>query len=246
MKTLYVTVNHNMRESTASLYKSLKPYERDDYDLHVIDNGSSPEEVSEFATIKLDQNVYYGGAFRCAVQLALDNRDKYDSLLFSVNTISLFGYNFVKSMRDYMFSNDNIGLVSPSVIAAGRVQNAWRHMHNWCSPEPRQVRWIDFQAPLIRTDLLSKIGDYPDFGIAYGYDLYTSIRAEELGYTAYVLDYVNVIHQQKETVKSGKAPFDQQAFGALALDGMWKGLQSVKLIDYANELRSWSNNYTPS
>ena len=50
MKTLAVIYNHNMPEITDSLWESLKPYERDDYDLILIDNGSRDDRKSKYTT----------------------------------------------------------------------------------------------------------------------------------------------------------------------------------------------------
>ena len=43
LKTLAVIYNHNLPEMTDKLWEELKPYERDDYDLILIDNGSTDE-----------------------------------------------------------------------------------------------------------------------------------------------------------------------------------------------------------
>ena len=79
MKTLAVIYNHNMPEITDSLWESLKPYEQDDYDLILIDNGSKQEGKSKYTTHETGQNTYFGGALNIALQFFLDS-NKYDSL----------------------------------------------------------------------------------------------------------------------------------------------------------------------
>ena len=50
MKTLAVIYNHNLPGMTDNLWEALKPYERDDYDLILIDNGSSDGGKSKYTT----------------------------------------------------------------------------------------------------------------------------------------------------------------------------------------------------
>lgn len=244
-KTLVVVLNHNFPEYTDRMYSYLKPYERKDYDLVILDNGSKENGKSQYTTVHLPENVFYGGGFRYSVNLVLANEDKYDSLLFTVNTLTLFGYNWVKSMREVMTSKDKVGIVSPSIIAHGTDQNAWPQMHNWGMKTPRKVRWVDFQSPLINIELLKIINPFPDFGIAYGYDVYAGIMAERNNFSSYVLDYVYAVHQKKETVKNNRTNFTLQEFSHKALEDMYKSFNELSLTKELNEMRAWGNKYTP-
>ena len=114
MKTLAVIYNHNMPEITDSLWESLKPYERDDYDLILIDNGSKPEGKSKYTTHETGQNTYFGGALNIALQFFLES-DKYDSLLSLNNDLILQGNNFIKTLREEMFKGD-YKIISPCVL----------------------------------------------------------------------------------------------------------------------------------
>ena len=73
MKTLAVIYNHNMPQITDSLWESLEPYKRDDYDLILIDNGSKPEGKSKYTTHETGQNTYFGGALNIALQFFLES-----------------------------------------------------------------------------------------------------------------------------------------------------------------------------
>lgn len=245
MKTLQVVLCHNLPDSADRIYENLAPYKRDDYDIILLDNGSKKEGRSKYTGIDLNTNAHFGGGFQYAVDLVLSNQDKYDSLLFTINTLSLFGYSWVKSLRHAMFNEERVGLVSPSIIAHGKEQNAWPQMHNWGLNVPRKVRWVDFQSPLIHVDILKKINTYPDFGLAYGYDVYTGIVVEEMGYKAYVLDYVYAVHQKKETFKTEKADITIQEYGSKSLKGMYEGFTKIGMVDKLNDMRNWASNYVP-
>ena len=105
MKTLVSILNHNLPEYTDYLYDNLSPYQSNIYDLIVIDNGSSSEKISKYTTHTLDSNSYMGGGFNAAMQLVLSS-DEYDSLLFLNNDLIVFGYEFVKTLREEMFNNN--------------------------------------------------------------------------------------------------------------------------------------------
>jgi hypothetical protein len=101
-KTAAIILNHNLPDYTDLLYESLKPYERDDYDLMVFDNGSTPEGRSKYTTYASETNGYFGGGFNAAMEIVLAD-EKYDSMLFLNNDLTVFGMNFVKSLRESMF-----------------------------------------------------------------------------------------------------------------------------------------------
>ena len=119
-------------------------------------------------------------------------------------------------------------------------------MHNWGLNVPRRVRWVDFQSPLINIDVLEKIETYPNFGLAYGYDVYTGIVVEEMGYKAYVLDYVYAVHQKKETFKTEKADISTEEYGTRSLKGMYDGFTKIGMIGKLNEMRAWASSYAPT
>jgi hypothetical protein len=50
-KTLAVILNHNLPDETNSLFESLEPYQNDDYDLVVVENGCSEDGKSDYSTI---------------------------------------------------------------------------------------------------------------------------------------------------------------------------------------------------
>ena len=73
-KSLVAILHFNSPQYTDTLYELLKPYEGDDYDLEVIDNGSSPTRTSKYTTMRLEENVYYGGGLDVTMQYFIDNK----------------------------------------------------------------------------------------------------------------------------------------------------------------------------
>ena len=133
-KTLAVIYNHNLPEMTDKLWEELKPYERDDYDLILIDNGSREDGKSKYTTHETGQNTYFGGALNIALDF-FTTAGTYDSLLSLNNDLVLQGNYFVKTLREEMFNNpwSDFKIVSPSVLQV-ESQCKWKYMHCWNSP----------------------------------------------------------------------------------------------------------------
>ena len=240
-KTLVVIYNHNLPDMTDSLWESLEPYKRDDYDMILIDNGSSSEGKSKYTTHETGQNTYFGGGINIAFQYFLDSGE-YDSLLSLNNDLILQGHNFVKTLREEMFNGD-YKIVSPSVLQI-ESQCKWKYMHCWNSSGIRDVKWVDFQAPLLHKDLIEKIGQYPDDLIyGWGQDMLSGIICEQEGWKVGVVDKCPLIHYSARTYKEGKSDLDLTTYCRKAEGGMFNYFQKENLIDKFHEFRHLSSNY---
>ena len=241
MKTLAVIYNHNMPEITDSLWENLKPYERNDYDLILIDNGSKPEGKSKYTTHETGQNTYFGGALNIALQFFLESGN-YDSLLSLNNDLILQGPNFVRTLRKEMFDHD-YKIVSPSVLQVNS-QCKWKYMHCWNSNKIREVKWVDFQAPLLHKDFIEKINQYPNELIyGWGQDVLSGIICEQEGWKVGVVDRCPLIHHSAQTYKAGKSDLDLTTYCRNAEGGMFGFFQKQGLMEKFNEFRHLSANY---
>ena len=241
MKTLAVIYNHNMPEITDSLWESLKPYERNNYDLILIDNGSRPEGKSKYTTHETGQNTYFGGALNIALQFFLESKE-YDSLLSLNNDLILQGPNFIQTLRKEMFDND-YKIVSPSVLQVNS-QCKWKYMHCWNSNKTRDVKWVDFQAPLLHKDFIEKVNQYPDELIyGWGQDVLSGIICEQEGWIVGVVDKCPLIHHSTQTYKEGKSDLDLTTYCRNAEGGMFNYFQNNGLIEKFHGFRHLSANY---
>tara|TARA_R110001592_G_scaffold182254_1_gene425397 strand:+ start:6269 stop:7003 length:735 start_codon:yes stop_codon:yes gene_type:complete len=242
MKTLAVIYNHNMPEITDSLWESLKPYEQDDYDLILIDNGSKQEGKSKYTTHETGQNTYFGGALNIALQFFLDS-NKYDSLLSLNNDLILQGPNFVRTLRQEMFDG-GYKIISPSVLQV-KSQCKWKSMHCWNSSTTRNVKWVDFQAPLLHKDFINHIKQYPEELIyGWGQDMLSGIICNQKGWKIGVVDKCPLIHHSAQTYKEGASDLDLTTYCRNAETGMFNYFNSQGLMDKFHEFRRLSSNYT--
>jgi GT2 family glycosyltransferase len=241
-KTCAFILNCNLPDYTDFLYESLKPYERTDYDLFVIDNGSSKEGKSKHTSLELEENVYFGGGFNAAMQYTLDNKE-YDSMMFLNNDLTVHPYNFVKALREEMLSGYDI--VSPSFYnVEPNKQCHWKSMHSWSAKDTRPVDYIDFQCPLISRRLLEEVKEISsDLLYGWGICFYFALLAKQKGWKLGMVDRCCVLHHNSLTVKRGVAGLDIPTYCRLAEEGQYKFFQKNNLLQDYTQLRTKAQTY---
>lgn len=243
-KTLAVILNHNRKDYTDRLYRSLKPYESSgNYDLVVFDNGSTQaNEISEHTTFRSEENTYYGGGLNIIFSVMLENT-QYDSLMVFNNDVIVHPYRFISTFRERLF-DENYHILSPSVLQPEEGQCFWPQMHNWGSPTTRQVKWVDFMCPMIKRELVEEIREYGlEMIYGWGQDVYSGIVCEQKEWKVGVLDVLTVIHLSAQTYKDAKSDINHSEYSNRATQGMHDFFNRVNLIHKMHEFRSWGMNY---
>jgi len=241
-KTCAFILNCNLPDYTDFLYESLKPYERTDYDLFVIDNGSSKEGKSKHTSLELEENVYFGGGFNAAMQYTLESKE-YDSMMFLNNDLTVHPYNFVEGLREEMLSGYDI--VSPSFYnVEPNKQCHWKSMHSWSAKDTRPVDYIDFQCPLISRRLLEEVKEISsDLLYGWGVCFYFALLAKQKGWKLGMVDRCCVLHHNSLTVKRGVAGLDIPTYCRLAEEGQYKFFQKNNLLQDYTQLRTKAQTY---
>lgn len=262
MKTAAIILNHNMPDYTDMVFNSLKPYERDDYDLFVLDNGSAPDGVSKNTSFVLEKNVYFGGGLNASMEFVKEN-PQYDSLLFVSNDLTIHPYNFVRTLREEMFEGTAVNEADEIAMlyGGGRVpkfdiiaptfyniepdkQCHWKSMHSHCSKETRSVDYVDFQCPLISRRLIEKIGGIdPDLMYGWGPCFFFALTCKKLGWKLGVVDRACILHHNSLTVKRGLAGLDIPTYCKLAEEGQRKFFIKTGLWEEFMELRGKMEKY---
>ena len=237
---LIATLNHNLPDLTDNLVTQLQ---RDplfkDCELMVVDNGSK-EALAKSTTHQLEQNIYFGGGFNVVLDYFLKSNHEY--LYFLNNDLIFHGPSFLTtSLKEAKQSN--AGVYSPAIINASTDQCHWKQMWNW-GKGLRAVKWVDFQCPLIRRDVLEIINYYPgDFIYGWGLDLYTGCITEQNEITTIVSDNHTICHLNSQTFKQNKIDIGVQEFCKNAefnMNNFFKNSQYFK--QYIN-LRTYGENY---
>lgn len=247
-KTFACILNLNLPTYTDWLYESLKPFEgQGNYDITVIDNGSTEKGKSKYTGFSLDSNVYFGGGFQSAVEYVLSS-DEYDSLLFLNNDLTLHGNGFVKTLRDEMF-NGNYGIISPTFINIDPdpiKQCHWKSMLNYYSTGVRDVPFIDLQGPLIRRDVLEryiKFETLPDLLYGWGIDALLAIICAHDSIKMGVVDRVSMLHHNSLTVRSGVSDLTIQTYCQLAEKGQFNFFSRNNMLKEFMEIRKKGESY---
>jgi hypothetical protein len=238
---LVVTLNHNLPEWTDNIVNQLS---RDPLfsqcELMVIDNGST-EPLATTTTHQLDQNIFFGGGLNAALEYFLSTN--HDYMYFLNNDLVFHGPQFLtQSLREAKESNASI--YSPSVINASKEQCHWKQMWNWGN-SIREVRWIDFQAPLIRKDIAEKIQHFPDELIyGWGLDFYAGCIGETFGFKTVVSDNNTIAHMNSLTFKENKINIGVNEFCRNAEGNMNQYFASSPYKDKYIELRKYGEQYS--
>lgn len=237
-KSLVAILHYNTVHYTDTLYEMLKPYERNDYDLAVIDNGSEPTKTSKYTTWRSEENVYYGGGLDMSIQMFIESPE-YDSFVLLNSDMIVHGYNFIKSLRDALFSREDLMIASPCVIQPEKNQCFWKQCHCWNSKEIRFVPFVDYQCALMKREFAEKV---QGFGSKYGWvqDLMTGIICEDNNWKIGVCDWIPIVHIGNGTVKETPTLSN---YNILAQQEMDNYFTSKGLVDRVNSLKSKSIGY---
>ena len=237
---LIATLNHNLPDLTDNLVEQLK---RDPLfescELMIVDNGSS-EPLAKSTTHRLEQNVFFGGGFNVVLDYFLSTN--HDYLYFLNNDLIFHGPSFLTtSLKEAKESE--AAVYSPSVINASIEQCHWKQMWNW-GKGLRQVKWIDFQCPLIRRDVLEIIKQYPNELIyGWGLDLYTGCITEQHGLFTIVSDNNTICHLNSQTFKQNKINIGVQDFCRNAESNMTNYFKGSNYYAKYWDLRSYGESY---
>jgi GT2 family glycosyltransferase len=237
---LIATLNHNLPEWTDNLVNQLK---RDSYfnkcELMVLDNGSQ-EPLAKSTTHRLDHNVFFGGGFNVVLEYFLQT--DHDYLYFLNNDLIFHGPAFLTtSLREAKESD--AAVYSPTVINASIDQCHWKQMWNW-GKGLREVRWIDFQCPLIRRDLLEKVQQFPhELIYGWGLDFYAGCVSETLGLRTIVSDNNTITHMNSLTFKENKINMGVNEFCRNAEKNMFDYFNNSEMNSLYLDLRQYGQNY---
>ena len=237
---LLATLNHNLPELTDNLVNQLK---RDPYfkqcELMVIDNGSS-EPLAKSTTHQLDTNIFFGGGINAAVDYFLST--DHDYLYFLNNDLIFHGTAFIsQSLAEAIQSK--AAVYSPAIINASVDQCHWKQMWNW-GKGLREVKWIDFQAPLIRRDVLELIKQYPQELIyGWGIDLYTGCITETRNLKTVVSDNNTICHLNSQTFAQKKVNIGVSEFCRNAETNMYNYFRNSEMNLLYLSLRQYGETY---
>jgi len=237
-KSLVIIIHHNTVQYTDPLYEMLKPYEREDYDLIVLDNGSDEGKSSKYTSVRSDENTGYGGGLDLSMRLLLED-PSYDSVAVLNSDLILHGYNCIRKLREQLFSRDDLMIVSPCVIQPTSNQCFWKAMHCWNAKEIRFIPAVDFQFVLMKREFVEKV---KSFGSKYGWvqDMIAGFVCEDNGWKIGICDWIPIVHLENGTVRANPHLSD---YNQKAQIEMTEYFRSKGLEERVKKLRNVYGNY---
>jgi hypothetical protein len=242
---LVATLNVNQPDLTNNLVEQVSKDKKISYEIMVLENGAT--EPSKYSTHISEKNYFYGGGLNLIIDYFL-NETTHDWLFVLNCDLIVHGQNFVSTMLSEAEKHD-VCQLSPAIINASIDQCYWKQMHNWMSGTTRYVEWIDFQAPLLRRDVLEKIKEYPiDLIYGWGNDILTGMVAEEMNLKTGVTDKVCVTHLNSQTMTKGIEDLDgnfitTQEYCKRAEHNMMSFMKSSNYFNKFNQFRHNAANY---
>jgi GT2 family glycosyltransferase len=237
---LIATLNHNLPLWTDNLVNQLqKDPTFKECELIVVDNGSK-EPLAKSTTHQLEENVFFGGGFNVVLDYFLTT--DHDYLYFLNNDLVFHGPSFLTTSLKEAKQSD-AAVYSPSVINASIEQCHWKQMWNW-GQGLRAVKWVDFQCPLIRRDVLEKIKQYPNELIyGWGLDFYTGCITEQHNLKTIVSDTNTITHMNSLTFKENKIDIGVSEFCRNAETNMYNYFRNSKMNTLYLSLRNYGEIY---
>ena len=197
---LVAILNHNLPDLTDNLasWVMKDPAVKE---LMVVDNGSNMDAPAKSTTHKLEENIFFGGGVNAIFEYFLQTDHDY---LYILNNDLLIHNNFItKSLR--AAKESDIAMYSPAVSNASIAQCHWKQMLNQGTDTIRDVKWIDWQAPLLRRDLVEAIQTFPiELVYGWGLDFYSGMVAEDNGLKVGVDDNNTITHLNSQTFEQNK------------------------------------------
>ena len=217
-RTFAIILNWNSGEMTAECIQSLLAKDSSDYEIVVVDNGSSDGSVEhlrrrfpEIPVLLQERNLGFAGGCNVGMRYALDKGAEFILLL---NNDTVVGKNFVRDLVEQAQAHRNAGMVSPKIyfwVSPDRFWWAGGAYSLWCGlPKhigrkekdtgqfelPRQIEWATGCALLIRAAALGVTGLFDQQIFGNGEDLDLSLRMKRAGYEIWYAPEARLWHKE--------------------------------------------------
>jgi GT2 family glycosyltransferase len=226
MTSVLITVlNWNGAEDTLECVESLKLQSYIDFNILVIDNGSSKvdyeklaplNEIENIEVIREEKNTGFAGGVNIGIQHAIDNSYEYVALFNNDATADI---NWLKNLHKEFTDDKQTSAVTglllhqdgKTIDSTGDYYSIWgmpfprsRGLPTNTAPQSEYVFSATGGATLYKTELFKQIGLFDASFFAYYEDVDVSFRAQLTGHKIYYTNDAVAYHKQGAT--SSKIP----------------------------------------
>lgn len=228
-KVSIIILNWNGKEDTIECIESLKHISYPNYDILLVDNGSTDgsveyfkEQYPEMEIIENRENLGFTKGNNIAIKKTIANNTDYILLL---NNDVAVEPDFLDKMVCEANQNDKIGIIGPKINYYGTPYQIWAaggHINYWIcliayygmnKPDAQKYSYekdVDFVsgcAMLIKVSVCREIGLLDERYFAYFEDVDFCLRAKNNGYTIRYVPSAKIYHKVSKTSGGALSPF---------------------------------------
>jgi GT2 family glycosyltransferase len=220
-KITVVVLNWNSHKMTAACIRSLQATDGPDFEILVVDNGSTdgsvhilPQEFPQITVLPQRRNLGFAAGCNVGMQHALANDAEYVLLL---NNDTIVAQEFIREMLAAIESDPGIGAVCPKIYFAdhpdllwyagadfslwtGRFKiRGWRQIDRGQFDHNQEITQATGCAMLMRCSALHDVGLLDEQFWAYAEDLDWSLRSLQRGYRLMLAPKARIWHHDGAT-----------------------------------------------
>lgn len=241
--TAVIVLNWNGIEDTKKCLESLQKQSTKDFDIILIDNGSTDSSCAEIKHIKQtnlikifnDNNLGFAGGVNAGLSHAIKKGYKY-CILFNNDAIA--DKKWVENLVKAANAKPDAGIITGLFLNRDgkTIDSTGDFYSSWGMPFPRErnkptksasksgyVFGATGGASLYKASMLEKIGLFDETFFAYFEDVDISFRAQLAGYKVFYTNQAIAYHEQGSTAKKISGFATQQTFKNLPLL-FWKNV----------------------
>ena len=218
-----ILVNWNRSADTLECLASIENTTYPNYDVVVVDNGSSPESVSQLRKsgddveiIELDDNYGFTGGNNVGIRFAMEHGADYVLLL---NNDTIIASDALEKLVEVAESTPDVGIVTPKILCHPERMVIWStgtQLNEKCIigrlrgygavdagqyDDSVELQWATGCAMLIRRKVFDDVGSLCDDYFAVAEDLDYSYRVRNAGYR--IIYAPDSVIWHKESASSG-------------------------------------------
>jgi GT2 family glycosyltransferase len=221
-KVSIVVLNLNGYEDTCDCIESLRGVQYPNFDVTLVDNGSSDDSAdclkTKFPEIKLirsDENLGFTGGNNLGIQEALSRGADYVLLL---NNDTIVDPNFLGHLIEVGETDSRIGILGPKILYAAEPQRIWfaggyvRYSTGTCGhlghdqidrdgkfSSVEDTGWVSGCGLLIKSAVLREVGPLDPRLFIYWEDVDLCMRVSQAGYRCVFVPMARIWHKVSRT-----------------------------------------------
>jgi GT2 family glycosyltransferase len=221
-KVFIIILNWNNWPDTLECLESLKNNDYPNYQVVIIDNGSTEKLQTDFKVIYNQKNLGFSGGNNVGIKYALEKGADYVLLL---NNDTIVAKDFLSEMIKVAEKDKKIGMIGPQIYFYGDKNRIWfaGGQVNWLYNQGQmrgynqidkgqydsseETDYITGCCLLIKREVIKKIGLMPEDYFLYYEDTDWSLKAQQAGFKCLFVPRAKIWHKGSKSSQEGSASY---------------------------------------